>query len=54
MAKAWSPREPREGDWYTRDDIQKTLAPVTWRRYTPATGADVQQGVAADGAAPRS
>ena len=55
MVRACTASEPSGQDLYTRDDIEKTLSPVTWKRYAPATGsaADVQPGVAADGAAPR-
>jgi hypothetical protein len=55
MSKAWIAGEPSRQDRYTRDDIEKTLSPVIWKRYVPVTGsgADVQPGVAADGAAPR-
>jgi hypothetical protein len=53
MARPLSLSESSAQDRYTRDDIEKTLSPVVWKRYAPGSGADVQPGVAADGAAPR-
>jgi hypothetical protein len=41
-------------DHYFATEIQRTLAPIPWKRYVPnGSAADVQQGVAPAGASPR-
>jgi len=49
------PRATNGSDWYSRLDIERTLSPISYKRYVPASAfqADVQQGVAAEAAARR-
>ena len=47
------PARPLGGaDWYSRVDLERTLSPISYKRYVPvpSSQADVQQGVASDGA----